>query len=325
MITAEDVQFHTPDKVKYDWAETMFFSVYLQEPNITAWVYTVARPGVGAMVCDIEAFDRIGNTRLDALYYDFQQHLPIPDKLQSYSLPNGLSLETSNEPRDYHVRYIGNGDTEFDWHVRGIMEPYDILDPSMDPLATGNPKDSGFGEAYANHFDMTAHVTGTLKIRGRTFPVDCVTVMDHSWGPRNERLLGNMGWINANFGEDYSIATIWSKDLSQTGWDEYSFAHGYALIDGRVRGLKSGRLRATRNRFLMPVSYEMRVVDVDDREHVLFGSPVGQLPWACYTNLYVPHSTVRWHAGNREGYGQAQESYPLDRLTSGPFEPRNES
>ncbi|MGW0025398.1 DUF7064 domain-containing protein [Rhodococcus sp. NPDC003383] len=325
MIAAEDVQFHTPTDVQHDWAETNWFSVYHQEPNITAWVYTIARPGVGAMVCDIEAFDRIGDSPLDALYYDFQQHLPLPDKLQSYSLPNGLSLETSNEPRDYHIRYVGHDDTEFDWHVHGIMEPYDIQDPSMDPLATGDRAQSGFGMAYANHFDMTVHVTGTTKIRGRTFPVDCVTVMDHSWGPRNEQLLGSMGWLNAAFGQDYSINTIWSRDLNKNGWDGFTFAHGYALIDGQVRGLKSGRLRATRGRFQMPVSYELQVVDVDDREHVLVGTPVGQHPWTPYSNSYVPHSTVRWHAGDRVGFGLAQENCPLDRITSGPYVPRSGS
>jgi hypothetical protein len=250
----------------------------------------------------------------------------MPDKLQSYSLLNGLSLETANEPRDYRIRYTGHDDTAFDWQVRGIMEPYDITDPDMDPMATGDPEKSGFGLAYASHFDMTVRVTGTTRLRGREFSTDCVTVMDHSWGPRNESLMRSMGWVNATFGEDYSINTIWSRDLDADGWDAFGFAHGYALVDGAVRGLKSGRLRATRGRFQMPVGYELRVVDVDDREHVLLGTPVGQHPWACYSNSFVPFSQLRWHtsdgAGERTGFGIAQENCPLDRLTGREFRAR---
>ena len=319
MIRAEDVQFHTPDDVRHDWAETNYFSVYLPEANITTWVYTIARPGVGAFVCDIEAFDKIGISPLDAIYFYFQQHLPMPDKLQNYSLLNGLSLQTSNEPRDYRIRYTGHDDTEFDWHVRGIMEPYDITDPNMDPLATGDPESSGFGLAYASHFDMTVHVTGTTRIRGREFATDCVTVMDHSWGPRNEAEMRPMGWVNAAFGQDYSVNTIWSRDLDADGWDAFGFAHGYTLIDGTVHGLKSGEMRATRGNHQMPVSYEMRVVDVADQEHVLLGTPVIQHPWACYSNSLAPFSQLRWHAGDRTGFGIAQENCPLNQLAGRDF------
>ena len=202
MIRPEDVAYHTPAGVQYEWAETNFFSFIVPEANLTGWVYTIARPGVGAMVCDIEVMDRIGRITLETRYFDFQQHLPIPDRLEDYSLPNGLSLKTANEPRDYLIDYQGTDDTFFKLKVAGVMEPFDIHDPAMDPLASTDPNKSGFGSAYANHFDMTAHVTGNVRIRGKDYAVDCVTTMDHSWGPRNERGMNPMGWINGNFGTD---------------------------------------------------------------------------------------------------------------------------
>ena len=36
MIQPEDVRFHVPRDLQYDWAETSFFSIYLPEANITA-------------------------------------------------------------------------------------------------------------------------------------------------------------------------------------------------------------------------------------------------------------------------------------------------
>ena len=38
MIMPEDVRFHTPADVQYDWAETNFFSFYVPEANLTGWI-----------------------------------------------------------------------------------------------------------------------------------------------------------------------------------------------------------------------------------------------------------------------------------------------
>lgn len=315
MIRAEDVSYHTPADVQYDWAETNFFSFYIPEANLTGWVYTIARPGVGSMVCDIEVMDRIGRITLETRYFDFQQHLPMPEKLENYTLLNGLTLKTANEPRDYLIDYQGTDDTFFKLKVAGVMEPFDIHDPAMDPLASTDPNKSGFGSAYANHFDMTAHVTGTVRIRGKDYAVDCVTTMDHSWGPRNERGMNPMGWINGNFGTDCAFSTIWTLDQFKQGWDQFGLAHGYVLIDGEVRGLVSGRIRAVSRQGPFPMGYEAVVTDAQGREYAFTGTTVNQTPWACYSNIMAINTTVRWEYEGREGFGLAQENWPLDRLS----------
>jgi len=314
MIRAEDVRYHTPEDVAYDWAETAFFSVYLPEPNITAWIYLVARKGVGAMVCDIEAIDGIGRSSLNALYIDFQQHLPAPDRFETFSLPNGLTVSTMNEPRGYQIDYIGVDSTEFHWTVEGLMEPFDIHDPAMDPLASPDVSASGFGSAYANHFDMTARVTGTARIRGKSYDVDCVTTMDHSWGPRNERGLRPMGWINGNFGTDLAFQTIWTFSPEAKGWHQFKLAHGYVLVDGEVRGLVDGQLQAHRAGSY-PSGYTGSLVDAQGRSYAVTGHPVAQHPWACYSNSLAMFSTIEWTMDGRIGHGLAQENWPLDSLT----------
>jgi hypothetical protein len=314
MIRPSDVAYHTPDDVQYDWAETNYFSFYIPEANLTGWVYVIARPGVGAMVCDIEVMDRIGRITLETAYFDFQQHMPMPEKLEDFSLPNGLSLKTDNEPRDYLLDYHGTDDTHFKLKFAGIMEPFDIHDPAMDPLASADPNKSGFGSAYANHFDMTCHVTGRVRVRGKDYDVDCVTTMDHSWGPRNERGMNPMGWINGNFGTDLAFSTIWTLDQFKEGWDQFGLAHGYVLKDGEVRGLNKGRIRANRQG-PFPIGYEAVVTDTQGRDYNFIGTTVNQTPWACYSNIMAINTTVRWFHDAREGYGLAQENWPLDRLS----------
>ena len=313
MITADDVRFHIPNEMPYDWAETNYFSIYIAEANVTAWVYTIARPGVGAFVADVEVIDRIGRNILDAVYVDFAQHLPMPERLENYSLPNGLSLTTFNEPKGYSIDYVGVQDTELHLKVEGLMAPYDIHDPDMDPLASVDPNQSGFGSAYSNHFDMTAHVTGTAKIRGREYKVDCVTTMDHSWGPRNERTLRPMAWINGNFDANFAFHAIWHFDPTAEGWDQFRIAHGYILVDGEVRGLVDGRFRATRDG-PFPMGMEQVLIDHAGREYRFTGITVAQHPWGSYSSCLATFSTVRWLYEDREGYGLSQENWPVNLL-----------
>jgi hypothetical protein len=316
VIRPQDVAFHTPPECPFDWAETNLFIAWVPEANLHAWVYVIARPGVGAMVSDVGAYDTITDDRLDAVYLDVQQHLPLPPRLDDFTLPSGLSIRTTNEPRDYAVRYEGLDGTLFDWQVHGIMEPYDINDPSMDPMASSDVSTTGFGAAYSNHFDMSAHVSGTITVAGQSYEVDCTAVMDHSWGPRSERLMGAMAWVNASVDDSYSVSTIWSRDLWASGWDGYTFRHGYALVDGDVLGLKYGRMRASRARSFFPVAYEMRVTDIKDNEHVLVGAPVVQFPWMAYANVVAPHSAIRWTtADGRGAVGTSQEAVPTDRVS----------
>jgi hypothetical protein len=53
MIKNSDTAYHTPANVPHDWAETSFY-FYVPQARAMAWVYLVARPGVGAIVCDFE-------------------------------------------------------------------------------------------------------------------------------------------------------------------------------------------------------------------------------------------------------------------------------
>lgn len=313
MITERDIDFHTPSNPPYDWAETSYFYCYNVEANILAWIYLVCRPGIGAAAVDVSAIDMIGTKTVDALYVDFQQHLPLPKSLSDLSLPNGLTVKVGG-PREYRLDYATD-EAQLALDVNGVMEPYDIHDPSMDPMAESDPRaaieHSGFGAAYASHFDMTAHVSGTLQIRGRAIDIDCTATMDHSWGQRTERGQRPMVWANANFDDRHAVQTIWSLDPTAGPADQYTFRHGYVLVDGMVKGLVGGRLRSRRlDQFAM--TYEMVLTDLEGIEHVLYGGVQAMIPWAAYSCTFVPTGMFRWHWESRVGYGVVQENFPLD-------------
>lgn len=316
MITDDDLKLHLPVPNRADWAETGFFNFYIPETNIFGFVYIVHRAGVGATVSDIEIVDRMGFTAEDAVYIDLVNHNPLVGKAEDFRLETGLSYRATSI-RDYVIDYQAGG---IDLHLEctSLMEPYDIHDPAMDPMAVADDaaaiENSGFGSAYSAHFDMTVRMVGELKIAGQRHVIDCISTMDHSWGPRPENGFHPILWANAHFGDDYSVHGIFSVDRDAPFGEQHVFKHGYALVDGEVLGAKAGNVRTIRPA-LFPGAMEMTIVDRNDREHIVSGSVLTHHPWVPYGNNLSPITMARWHASDgRRGIGTYLEGFPLNRI-----------
>jgi hypothetical protein len=319
MITLKDMNFHTPENVDHCWGETTYFDVFIPEANIHAWVYLCFRPGVGAVLADVTIVDRQSASLLDALYIDTQNHIPIPVRMDKFSLPNGLRLDATMGPRNYRVDYLGIDRTELHVDVSGLMDPYDIHDPRIDPMAAQDTKaaveHSGFGQAYTNHFDLTCHVAGELTVRGRRFAVDCISVMDHSWGPRGERGMRSMCWMNANFSKDFAMHGIWSLDPFAPEGAQHEFKHGYALVNGELKGAVSGSL-VTRRRDHFTVAAEFKLVDQAGVTYHAVGQVMNYHNWLPYACCLTPTQMMQWRSdGLPAGYGTLMEGMPLDLCT----------
>ncbi|MET0545311.1 MAG: hypothetical protein ABWZ40_03285, partial [Caulobacterales bacterium] len=104
---------------------------------------------------------------------------------------------------------------------------------------------------------------------------------------------------------------------------QFTLAHGYALLKGKVRGLTAGRMRAVRPsaKQVFPSAYEAILTDISGEEHRMAGVVTAQQPWACYSCSMPVLSLVRWTHEGREGFGQSQENWPLDMLTGRGFRP----
>ena len=326
MIIGEDIGFHTPADVDHQWAETYWLGMYVPEATLYGWVYMVFRAGTGAVLCDVEFINRCSPDMLSARYVDIQNHLPIPERLEAFTLPNGLSF-TATSPTQYRLDYVGVDDTEIHLDLTGIHQPYDIHDPNIDPMArtdTGEAiEHSGFGSAYAAHFDLTQRATGTVTVRGTTYDVDCLATNDHSWGPRPERAMNMMGYINAHFDDarhpekSYVVQTIWSFDASKPDGSQHSFKHGYAIVDGELIGGVGGEL-TVHHQGIFPASIELTLHDQAGGAHEIRGVPLAFSNWVPYGCCPTGHSMLRWTtADGRVGIGTSMEAFPLDTTTGG--------
>jgi hypothetical protein len=316
VIRNEDIHFHRPDGLGYDWAETGFFNFYVPARNLHGWVYIVHRTGLGVSICGIEIVDAQADDPAQARYVDMQNHLPIPERAEAFTLPNGLSF-TAGSIRDYRIDYQGFDDTELHLEITGIMEPYDIHDPNMDPMAVADPaansESTGFGAAYSAHFDMSVRVAGSLRLRGENIDIDCLATMDHSWGPRPESAFSAIAWVNGHFEDGSVLHSIWSLDRAAPRGEQHTFRHGYALVDGRVRGVLEGDLVLTR-RGHFGTAGELRLVDVDGTEHRAHSAIRTSHYWVPYANCPSPISMHQFHmADGRSGIGTVLEGFPTNR------------
>lgn len=318
MITDADVKLHIPDQIPSDWAETGYFNFYIPQENIMGFVYIVHRAGVGATVSDVEIFNRAGFMAEDSIYIDLVNHNALVEKAEDFVLDTGLSYKAPSI-RHYEIDYTAGG-IELHLNCHALMDPYDIHDPEMDPMATDVAAEaianSGFGAAYSAHFDMTIKMEGRLKIGSKEYGIDCISTMDHSWGPRPENGFHPIMWVNAHFDETYSLHGIFSVDRDAPVGQQHTFKHGYALIDGKVRGAKAGSVGTIRPE-LFPTDMQVTLIDRDDREHSIRGSVMAHHPWVPYGNNLSPLTMARWTSlDGREGIGTYLEGFPLNRIRS---------
>lgn len=313
MISDRDVEFHHSSNDPYDWAETNYFGFYIPEKRIVGSIYTVARAQVGACVSDIVIHQGLSSDRYGCIHYDVSQHLPLPERFSDYHLANGLHVTSNNPPMDYRIDYVGFNGVEIHLDYKGLMLPFDIHDPSINPLAQADrDSNSGHGSAYRGHFDQSARVTGEIVLNGHRLEVDCIDTMDHSWGPRPERYQHQMGWIHAHFSENLLLHVIVHYDPAAPKDDQFKLANGYILRDGEVNAIVAAEFESDRIGQQV-TSMRIRATDKSGQTLDICGAAIAGGPWICYSNQTSQNILMRWQSScGHAGYGIAQELYPVD-------------
>ena len=318
MITAEQIDYQNPPEADHSWVETYLIPIVVPQEHLYALVYVCARPALGVMANQVMVCGALSDNRSDLLHYNDNQHLPAPKKFSELTSPMGLSIRATRAPRDFRVDYQGFDGTEIHVDWQGLMDPFDIHDPRHSPQA-GSVEDMhadiDTGRKHqAGHFDLTGRARGTLKVRGRTFEVDSIERMDHSWGPRDPMVIKNMYIVSATFGEDLAFHMICPWDPDKRGAEQFRLTHGYVLEKGKVYGLTSEVTMTSTHHGLMCTSLQMTVKDTRGKTfHLRATADIGA-PWSPYPSAITFNSMMRWSFGDREGYGVVLPNYNMSYL-----------
>jgi len=312
-----DAEFHPCRPNQLNWAETNFFGFYNAEAHLNIGVYTLFRPNLGVVSSSICMNSQRALTPWGADFCDYQTALAIPDprSLLDYELANSLHIRCTDPNRTWHITYDDGEGTSIDVHYRALMVPFDIHDPAQDPMcATGTEAGQfSWGTAYDGHFDQTGHFSGEVHLRGTRYAIDCVSTMDHSWGPRPERGKPNMSWLHAHFDEQTALHAILGFDAEKSD-TELTLAHGYALDGGEMFGLAQGQGAVIRGPDRFADTLELEFKDSRGRDYVLSGQALTSFPWQCWPNMVAFNVLARWQFEGRTGFGEVQDFFELPKL-----------
>ncbi|WP_140847416.1 hypothetical protein [Paracoccus sp. FO-3] len=318
MITADMIDFQAPPDADHNWVETMVLPFVIPEEGISALVYVCIRPGLGVMANQVMINGALSDNRMDLLHYCDHQHMPAPASLRRFSSEIGLSVHFHNAPRDIRLDYQAPDGTEFHIEFQGLMDPFDTHDPNHSPQARkveDMHADINVGEKHrAGHFDMTGRITGTLKVRGRSFTVDCIERMDHSWGPRNPTTIKNMYIVSATFDENlfYHMICPWKPDAPRA--QRFSLTHGYVCENGEVLGLTDHLRMDVQHLGLVACGLQMEVKDIRGKTHELSASLNVGAPWIPYSSAISYLGLMNFYRAGRPGYGIIMANYSLPWL-----------
>jgi hypothetical protein len=314
MIRPEDAEFHIPDANQPSWAETNYFGFYNVEKHLNIGIYALFRTNLRTVNSSINLNRQHALTAWQADYSDWHSQIPLPAdaSLLDYRLPNGLAVKTLEPNQAWHIRYDDGQQLNIDVTFRAIMPAFDIRDPEQDPMAAR--LQGAWGTAYNGHFDLSGHVEGSVLLRDERIAIDCISTMDHSWGPRPERGAPNMTWLHAHFSKDLAVHAIFTFDADVDD-GQLSLTHGYVVEKGRVFGLKGGKGRVRREVDRYARAVELQLLDCAERTWSLCGEGLTSFPWECHTNTVGFNVLASWRMNGLLGYGEIQEFFELPQLT----------
>lgn len=322
MITDADLHFHNADSPSFDHAETLFLIFSVPEARISGNAYVLCRPNAGVCLSSIYVHQGIHANAWTVDYSDAPMHLKCPDTMADFTLSNGLSVQGSNGARDYRLRYEGTGGLcRFDLDFKGLMEPFNPLDPVQNPMLdvfSGDLEAStGAGDSWTKgHYDLVGRITGTLELYGRRFDVSCVDGLDRSWGPRAEWNSAPVSWMHLTFGDDLAFHLVVTLDVVNSQQVYTTFRFGYALVDGESCAVIAAEVKGE-SVGMLGMHRIVRITDAKGRQWEMVGAAIAAAPWhTAYTSFISFQSLYRWTMGSRTGFSNVTDVIGVTTLSN---------
>ncbi|MBT0782953.1 hypothetical protein [Paracoccus sp. pheM1] len=317
-ITPQTLDFQAPADADHHWIETMLIPFVLPEEGIYGLIYLYVRPALEVMTNQIIICGALSDSRGDLLHYADNQQLPAISTFRDFTTPLGLSVRFTRGVRDFRVDYVGRDGTEFHFDWTGLMDPFDIHNPAHSPQA-GKARDIHAdiepGQAHrAGHFDATGHVSGTLKLRGNTYRIDCIERMDHSWGPRDATVIRPTYIVSATFSRDLFFHMICPWDPAATAGEQLRLSHGYVCEGGEVFGLTDVARIEAQHFGNITVGLQMQVTDTRGKTWDLVASPNVGAPWYGFPSAVTYLSLMRFFMDGQRGYGIVMANHNMGWL-----------
>lgn len=301
MITADDYKFHARDPADDSWTETLFLIFSVPECAISGNLYVVTRPNLGVCHSSIEIHQGMCFHPWQLHHNDAQMHLRCPEHFDDFTLANGLTFKARSE-REMDYRYESrDGACSLELSYSAICDPLDPRDPAQVAATTATVVE-GYDGWNNGHLEGKGRVKGWLRLRDKTYQVDCIEGVNKSWGPRND--WGNKGacWVHVELGEGLGAFFVVGLAFANKEIAYGPFKYGYIVADGERRPLVSAELTAKRSDMLV-TSANARFEDSLGNRYEARGTTIAAGPWYNFNPASAGYQTLmRWESGDRVGY-----------------------
>lgn len=222
VVSPADDDFHRPTSSDPRWLETVWFPFWVPEEGISVYARIWFRPNAGEQGGAVHAWR--GTSEIlghDGWTEPFERF----GDLRSLSLARGFRLTCLEPLSRYRVV-----------HASARMEVDVVFTARMVPNPVPPEESPGM---FAGHLEQPGRVVGRVRIGEREFAVDCGSVRDRSWGPREARSDLRLGNAHGTSREGDAFFAYVNPD--EAGVERIT--SGYWLREGRAARIVAGLRR----------------------------------------------------------------------------------
>ena len=296
-----DEYYHRTGAVGDSMTETWFWNFHVPEAAINCYIYCWAHPNLDVVSAGLFIYKGRKSQHLECELFDFYNFMSasVIGDGSHIRLPNGLSIDV--------IKPLEHIELHFD-------------DPSRDTCFKVTLRDVAPPIMRANnqHFEQLMHASGSLRLRGDDYTVDCLPVRDRSWGelrPEAGVSAPPYTWVTGSFGKDFAFNVGAHDDpalspewLGVVPVPDRLFKDGWVLVKGEQRRIVAAS-KITRREFPLcsPVDHQYEFTDSSGETYRITGRVIAQTKWSGWSNMICHLGLVEWSWEGRTGYGETQE------------------
>jgi hypothetical protein len=273
------------------WNESVWFSISRPEEKLHGFVQYYFRPNMGMLNGGPVLWDPSGTFSWNCLYYNWSHLQALPEGSQKFDMTarNSLSVKVLEPLTRYSIRYDREG-----------LE-IDLLWEAIGPTHELHTGDAGQQKTARFHIEQPGRMKGTIRLDGRLIAIDCFSMRDTSFGPREYESLATGGyfWGIAAESSFHAIAMGEGTEQKSIG--------GFIWKDGKLSSLVSGTRSVTEFGPYGPRAVRFDATDQLGRTMSATGRIEDGLIFTGYTDHTVVWSLVKWDWNGVTHWGDNQE------------------
>lgn len=273
------------------WNESVWFSFSKPQRRLHGFVQYYFRPNMGLLNGGPVMWDPSGTASWNCLYYNWSHLQAMPPGASKFDMtaPNSLSVQVLEPLQRYAIRYDNEGFTmDLQWQAIAPLHE----------LRTGRVSQQ---RSNRFHIEQAGRLRGRIVRDGEAIDIDCHSMRDTSWGPRENGVVGNGSYF-------WGIAADRAfHALSSGEGAEQRIVGGFIWQDGELASLVSGSRRVIEYAAHGPRRVEIEAIDQRGRQIVASGLIDQGLVFTGYTDRTVVWALSEWDWAGHRLWGDTQE------------------